>query len=340
MTLGGPGPGDGVGRGDRPRPTRVVVVGGANVDIVARAGAGVVAGSSTPGLVVSGDGGVARNIAENLARLATPVLLVAPIGPDDAGAGLRARCAAIGIDTRALIAAPQPTGRYVAVLDRDGELLAGINDMRAVEALTPADVDAVAGDLTGSDVVVLDANLPTPVLATLARAAAAVGAPVVAEPVSVAKAPRILTALQPRPWLLTPTTAELAALCPEPVGGGDRDTDADRDADAERAGRLVAEGVGLVWQRRGAAGSVLFGARPGERLHTPAPRVPVVDVTGAGDALLAGFLHAWLAGAPLSAALRYGHTVAALTVSVPHTVRPDLSPALVERFRSSQGVLP
>ena len=199
MTLGGPGPGDGVGRGDRPRPTRVVVVGGANVDIVARAGAGVVAGSSTPGQVVSGDGGVARNIAENLARLATPVLLVAPIGPDDAGAGLRARCAAIGIDTRALIAAPQPTGRYVAVLDRDGELLAGINDMRAVEALTPADVDAVAGDLTGSDVVVLDANLPTPVLATLARAAAAVGAPVVAEPVSVAKAPRILTALQPRP---------------------------------------------------------------------------------------------------------------------------------------------
>jgi len=55
-------------------------------------------------------------------------------------------------------------------------------------------------------------------------------------------------------------------------------------------------------------------------------------VTGAGDAMLAAFAHALLAGRdPLDAA-HYGHAAAAVTVQSPHTVRPDLTPDLLERL--------
>jgi len=55
----------------------------------------------------------------------------------------------------------------------------------------------------------------------------------------------------------------------------------------------------------------------------------VVDVTGAGDAALAAFCHALLAGATPREAAAYGHAAAALTIADPHTVRPDLSDSLV-----------
>ena len=55
----------------------------------------------------------------------------------------------------------------------------------------------------------------------------------------------------------------------------------------------------------------------------------VLDVTGAGDAMLAGFCHALLAGATPVEAAAYGHAAAALTIASPHTVRPDLTDALV-----------
>ena len=55
----------------------------------------------------------------------------------------------------------------------------------------------------------------------------------------------------------------------------------------------------------------------------------VVDVTGAGDAMLAAFCHALLDGAEPAAAAAYGHAAAALTIASPHTVRPDLTDRLV-----------
>ena len=52
-------------------------------------------------------------------------------------------------------------------------------------------------------------------------------------------------------------------------------------------------------------------------------------MTGAGDAMLAAFCHALLAGESAAAAAAYGQAAAALTVASRHTVRPDLTDELV-----------
>jgi sugar/nucleoside kinase (ribokinase family) len=48
-------------------------------------------------------------------------------------------------------------------------------------------------------------------------------------------------------------------------------------------------------------------------LQVPAYPVETVDTTGAGDSFNAGFLHRWLAGAPLVECLRLGAACGALS---------------------------
>lgn len=87
--------------------------------------------------------------------------------------------------------------------------------------------------------------------------------------------------------------------------------------------------------RRGTRGSLLSSRRPDTRatvttLPAPSP-VEVVDVTGAGDAMTAAFVHALLRGDPPDQAARFGQIAAALTVASPQTVRPDLTANLVDQ---------
>jgi pseudouridine kinase len=277
----------------------VVVVGGANVDVKARTTAPLVDATSNPGVVLRSPGGVGRNVAENLARLGSRVALVSTVGNDPDGDWLLAETAAAGVDVSTVLRGGA-TGRYVAVLDHTGDLAVGVSDMAATDALGP---DALDHDLLRSaDLVVLDGNLP----ATTIDAALSVAPRVVVDPVSVAKAARIAPLLRAdRPvFALTPNADELRAL-------GSVDSLHDR-------------GVEVVWVRRGASGSELHLASSGP-VWLAAPVVDPVDVTGAGDALLAAFCHGLLRGASLEDAAAYGHRAAALTVADPHTVVPDLS---------------
>lgn len=308
----------------------VVVVGGANVDVKAQVGAPVVQRTSNPGTSFTSAGGVGRNIAENLARLGTAVELVAPVGDDPLGAGLRAETAAVGVGVDHLLATGT-TGTYVAVLDAEGDLVVGVSSMAATETLTPEDLQPAEAVIRSAGLLVVDGNVPAAAFGWLLDLAAEVGVPVVVDPVSVAKAARLSTVLSPtRPLLaLTPNVDELASLA------GDFVADAADDIAAACAG-LHQRGVRHLWVRRGAAGSVLCSDDGTSEVISP-PQLPVVDVTGAGDAGTAGFVHALVAGRDASAAARLGQVVAALTCGSQHTVRPDLSVGLVEAALAGAG---
>ena len=274
----------------------MVVVGGANVDVKARTAAALVSGTSNPGTVVRSPGGVGRNVAENLARLGSRVALVSVIGSDPDGDWLVEETAAAGVDVTAVLRGGQ-TGRYVAVLDAGGELVAGVSDMAATDAVVPEVLDHDL--LRSAALVVVDGNVP----ASTVDAVLALGVRVVIDPVSVAKAARISPLLSgKRPvFAITPNQDELAVL------GSVAD--------------LHERSVEVVWVHR-SGGSLL--STPDGEVSLTAPAVAPVDVTGAGDAMLAAFCHRLLEGAALADAAAYGHEAAARTVASPHTVVPDL----------------
>ena len=108
-----------------------------------------------------------------------------------------------------------------------------------------------------------------------------------------------------------------------------------RDLAGDGAGAAAAlreRGAETVVVTDGGRGYAVATASGVEKL----PVVPAdqVDITGAGDSMIAGTLFAMLSGSGIADATRVGALVAALTIESTYSVRPDLSPALLEAARS------
>ncbi|WGL52675.1 carbohydrate kinase family protein [Nocardioides sp. BP30] len=297
----------------------VVVIGGANMDLHAQARADLVAGTSNPGSSQLSPGGVGRNIAEVIARLGTPCHLVSAVGDDPLGAELIAHTVDAGVDVTHVRQRPVATGTYAAILSPAGELVVAVADMAATDLVSPLAVEAAAGLIRGAGLLVLDGNLLPATVEHALEVARDADVSVVLDPVSVPKAERLRPTIGHGIGLVTPNRGELSALTGLPTR-----TPAQVDHAIER---LHALGVPSVWVRLSEEGSILDTAAG--RWPLSAPEVDLVDVTGAGDAMLGAFCHAVLGGADLLTAARYGHAAAALTVTSRSTVRTDLSDQLI-----------
>ncbi|MBV9221423.1 MAG: carbohydrate kinase [Methylobacteriaceae bacterium] len=300
-----------------PRPGPIIAVGGANVDLTCRADEAIQLATSNPGTIHRSFGGVARNVAMNLARLGVPTTLFSAVGTDEAAAALVADCEQAGIDCSLVLRLEAATGAYVAVLDADGELVVGIAAMEVIGALTPERIAAQQERLAAAALIFADANLAGPTLAALAGIAARHAVPLVLDPVSTRKAPRLAAVLDAGVpiFALTPNRDELAVLSGE---------DTTTTAGLERAcAGFRARGVGNLIVGLGPAGAFLASAAGHEFLAGQAGKVH--DVTGAGDAAVAAALWALRAGRDLQAAARAGQVAAALTVACADAVSGELS---------------
>ena len=298
-------------------PGPVLVVGGLNADVLGRTLRPPELHTSNPALAGVTPGGVARNIAEHLARLVpagVSVRLLGAVGTDPLGAGVLEATARAGVDVTGVLHLPGQTGVYMAVLDERGELHIGLAAMNLTDALTPELTAPWRREVNGAALLVLDANLPAGVVAGLRQAALAAGVRTVLEPVSAPKAARLYRNLNgdlSGLYLIKPDRAELRAMSglPDLAAG---------------AARLLESGVEHVLVTLGREGSVLY--RPDiPPLYTPALQTVVRDVTGAGDALVAGLCAGLLRGYGLPDAVRLGHTCAALTVASSESVPADLT---------------
>jgi pseudouridine kinase len=116
----------------------VVVIGATGMDIKGRAAEPLRTGTSVTGVVVSSLGGVARNVAENLARLEVPTVLLSAVGQDYDGDHLIQHTAAAGVDVSRVLRLPDVhTGSYVALLDPHGNLVYSVSEYDIVSAISP-----------------------------------------------------------------------------------------------------------------------------------------------------------------------------------------------------------
>ena len=299
---------------DRP----ILCIGAANLDRKLRAAKPLVMGTSNPAGAVESFGGVARNIAENLARMGAAVSLITAVGNDSSGRALLAQLDTVGIDTRgALTLDDAASGTYTAVLDVDGQMAVALADMALYDRITPAFLALRQQQRASASLIVADLNLTIEAIQTLQRDAAQDGVDLVIVAVSEPKMNRLPASLQ-GVRLLILNEGELAARLGRVLQGDAALADACRE--------LQAQGAQDVVVTLGARG-VLFTNAAGEVEHLAAPPADVVDVTGAGDAFSAGLvlsLHG--GGSDLALACRRGLQLAALTIGCRETVCPNLAP--------------
>lgn len=299
----------------------VALVGGANIDIHGSSSVPLLAKDSNPGTVTVSAGGVARNIAENLARLGVDSRLVSAVGDDHNGRLLLRLSREAGIDTAAVwIIDGAATSTYLAVVGPDGDMQVAINDMHVMDRLTPERLQAREALLRQAALLVIDCNLPEAALAWLADTFS--GHALFADTVSAAKAQRLRSCLSSIHTLKT-SPAEAEALTGLPARS--------HSQLSEVARWLHAEGVERLFVTRGDAG-VFFSTAEARGLTKPAPAArAVANAGGAGDAFVAGLAYGWLEDLSLDETLQYALAAAEMTLASAATSNPALSVSAIER---------
>lgn len=299
----------------------VLVIGSAGVDVKGRTTAPLQFGMPNQGQVRNSVGGVARNIAENLARLEVSVILLSAVGDDTNGLRVLDECRAAGIDCSHFRIVPnQRTGTYMALLKPNGELEVALSDFEIMEEL---DADWLSDHeelFQDAQMVVLDATIPECALEKVFEFAQKYELDVCADPTTPALARRFCPYID-QLHLIVPNALETQSLC----GIGEPATD--RDSAISAARRLVAMGAEIAVVTMGEQGLAYADGSGGGFIR--AIKTHVVDSSGAGDALTGAIIFGLLNDVDIDEAMRLGVTAAALTLQSTYTVLPSLNQELL-----------
>jgi sugar/nucleoside kinase (ribokinase family) len=278
------------------RPGRVLVVGDVMTDIICKPAGALVVGSDRRAAIQSKPGGSGANQAVWLGAMGVDVRFAARVGAADVRS-LEAYFRGFGVDPILFGDAERSSGVLVTIVDPDGER-SFLTDRGANLGLSSQDLALAL--LEGVRLVVVSgycffAEGPRQAVMELCAAARAREISVAVDPASVGFLEEVGVA-NFLSWTASATTifaneAEALAL-----------TDA---ANIDEQMRALGATYSRVVIKRGAEGAVL-GERSGVTLNLRAPRVEVLDTTGAGDAFAAGFIAAELAGWSTEACLRAG----------------------------------
>ncbi|MCE2517461.1 MAG: carbohydrate kinase family protein [Alphaproteobacteria bacterium] len=295
----------------------ITIIGAATMDISAQAAphADLLQRDSHPGRITTSPGGVARNIAENLGRMGCAPTLITALGDDAFSAMITSHLAEAGVDYSA---SPRFTGecdRYLSWHDPSGDMTRALHQINLIDGLTPALITARANPIQKADLVVLDSNLaPATIDAIVAIAEAAATPPLLAaEAVSAFKCPRLRPHLK-KIDLIKCNQLEASAL----INSGSSASPEDVIAG------LHDHGIGQVILSLGANGFIV--STEGTLHHHPAETpAAITSVTGAGDALMAGFIAGIARGHDVINCGEIAARAAARTLACSGAVHPDIS---------------
>lgn len=304
----------------------VAVIGGANLDIHAAPAARLRLQDSNPGTVSTAPGGVARNIAENLARLGTDCRLITALGHDNHGEILLQQGRAAGIDMRHVVQLESSqTSTCVSVLEPSGDMYVAIADMSIIDELGPQRLAIHEPMLRAAAIIIVDTNLPDSTLAWLSTTFA--DRPLFVDTVSSTKAVKI------KPYLESVHTLKPSLLEAEALTGINVSSEAKLPALADW---FHQRGVARLFITLGARG-VFYSTDAAQGITNSDLRsTQVCNAGGAGDAFLAGIAYAWLQDWPLEKSTGFALAAAHLTLAHNTSNSPALSLATVNSLYKKQ----
>ena len=313
-----------------PKSQKVVCIGGIAFNRKYSLSTPPVLGTSNPAISTKSYGGVIRNITENMARMDVDVCLISIIGNDESGKELRSQIRNLGVDTSQIsISKDKPTAEYIAIFDDKNELVMGIASMDILDQITPSLIEDSWLSIRSSDWVILDCNLPKETIEKILEIKENANFMVAVDTVSVSKAKRLPSNLSQIDILFTNKDEAISVL------GLD---------DNLKTYKL--DKIATQLRSRGAKGVVLTDGPNGhlvnignEAFNSPAISSNVENVSGAGDAFVAGFISTIRSGSTVREASNMGAALSALTVESHLDVRQDLNNKLLSEYLISKKII-
>jgi ribokinase len=259
----------------------------------------------------SGPGGKGANQAVCLAKLGVHTHLIARFGGDDFSCVLRNAIIEHGVDLSASVVDTTATGGVVFIIVDTGGNNTMVADLAANLSLGAQDVSEAAAQLSKSDFLLLQFEVPEAANVRACELAQDAGVPVVMNPAPMRPFDTSLLSLVD---LFTPNVQELSevlVLLKERHTIGSEERDLDKIGDA--ATTLLSHGVRNVVVTAGKSGSVFVSDRGIKTFGTYA--VTQVDSTGAGDAFSAGLALRYTETGDIDEGIRFASACAALAVT-------------------------
>jgi len=307
-----------------PEEKKILCIGGANIDRKIQVQEQLTFETSNPAVSTKSRGGVARNVAENLGRLGFKTSLLAYVGEDPEGEWLLQNTKDFVNVYPSKIIPGKTTGTYTAVLDSEGQMTIALADMAIYDEVEEHFVEKNWHYIKNAEMILLDTNFPTAVIHQVIQTCQRLKLPLCIAPVSAPKTQKLPECLEGVRWLIA-NHKEAEALSGITIT---------KEGDVFCAAEVILKrGVEKVIITRGDQGLIYF-TKDGQAGALVAPEVPVMDVTGAGDSLIAGILFGDLKGLSTEDACRIGVSCSLITIQSSETVHPELNQhKLMETFQ-------
>lgn len=297
----------------------LLVIGASVVDIFGFSTTKYLPYNSTPGKIKFSYGGVCRNIAENMARTGVKTKFISILGDDENGYNMMEHSKKIGYDmSESLIVEGRSTPTYLAILNEEGEMVSAISDMKIINEMDIGFINKKSELIKNAEFVFVDADNPK-ILEYLLKNFSETTR-FILDPVSAAKAEKIKHLIKYF-HTVKPNRHEAEILVGFPIID---DNDLIKACDY-----FLGLGVKKVFISLDSEG--IFYSDGKVYGKTKANDVYVKNVTGAGDAFVAGVGYGYYNNMSIDEVVKFAITMSTITISHTDTIHPEMNLELVKK---------
>lgn len=278
--------------------------------------------TSNPAAKTTSIGGVISNIAQHLGLLQLHPSLITALGTDTDADYIAKSLNQKGITLDQSVLANDSTGKYVSIMNPDGNLVVAVCQDISSKYLTPTFFESKTDFIKEFDLVIMDTNIPTASIQWLIDFTKMNQQKLIIEPVSVAKASKLATLNLEGVFMITPNEDELKAIA-----------NIDTTNESAMTQSLFRRGVQQVWIRKGNQGSVI--CTPNQSLALGVPKISISDSTGAGDAALAAWIFGYLNHESELTCLQLAHALALEVLQIKGAVMQHLNSENLYRIKNT-----
>jgi pseudouridine kinase len=296
----------------------VTVIGGANIDLIGFPTGILKMEDSNPGKIKISLGGVGRNISENLAKMDIDVKLITAIGDDLYGKKILDECKLSGIDMdNSLILKNMPSSTYLSVLDEKGDMKVALSHMDIIDEINIDFIRKKSSIIKNSRCVVVDTNIKKEVIEYIVTNFKEVD--FFLDTVSTTKGRKVKDFIGAF-HTIKPNKIEAEELTGIKINSRE---------DIKKAMKYFLDsGVKRVFISLGKDG-VYYGDSK-DIGYIPQKEIKVVNVTGAGDAFIAGLVYSYLNDFDIKKSTKFSMAAAVIALGYENTINPNMSVKRIE----------
>lgn len=280
---------------------KILVIGSSNTDMTVKCGKLPAPGETVlGGEFIMGAGGKGANQAVAAKRLGGDVDFICKVGKDMFGEKSVAKYSEEGISTEHVLYSDHPSGVALITVDDNAEncivVASGANG-----DMTTDDIERLAPVIRGSDILLLQLEIPVESVALAAKIGSEAGVKVILNP---APACRLPEDIYKNLYLIIPNQGETTILTGIEVK--------DDKTAILGAKSFWEKGVKRTIITMGSKGSMLYD--DGKDMFIPAKKVKAIDTTAAGDTFCGAVCVALAEGKTLKEAAEFATAASSITV--------------------------